>query len=225
MEQMATILINDYNIVFAYNLDGGGSTSTVLYNHKINFDVDSLVEDRISCTMLYWQLDETASDLKDNMFAQNKYGGQIEDFYHDVIMPMVVNKGNFEYYAHELSDCNEESLRNGIYVVRPSTSNSPGDEWYILIHLTWASGIQANLNIRQIALPLNENMPILWRLKYATGDYTSWRQYFGQTIPRGATADRPTDFLKDGSLYYDTTLHKLIIRDGSDWRDTMGNIV
>lgn len=226
IEQVANILIDDYNCIFAFNLDGGGSTSTVIYNEKINYEIDDdFTGDRAVPTFLYFKKTNEISELKNQMFEQNILNGGISDFFKDLIIPTTLKLGNYKYCLTELTDCNEENLRNGLYYCRTGADNSPGDNWYLIFHYTWVSDIINDINLRQIAIPTNENMPILWRLKYSTGPWTGWRQMFGNQLPKGATANRPETFLQAGAMYLDTTLNKLLVYDGTQWRDTMGNIV
>lgn len=125
IEQVANILINEYNCIFAYNLDGGGSTSTVLYNNKVNYDIDSHTEDRVVPTFLYWKMSDISTDLKNNMFAQNIFNGEIADFYRDILLPLVINTGNYKYSLTRLTDLNEQNLRNGLYFCQTSDLNAP----------------------------------------------------------------------------------------------------
>ena len=55
------------------------------------------------------------------------------------------------------------------------------------------------------------------------------RNFFGQVYRllvamqgSGATADRPTTFLWNGRMYYDTTLTLPVWWDGTVWRDATG---
>lgn len=229
IEQVATILINDYNCTFAYNLDGGGSTSTVLYNNKINYDVDNHITDRSVPTFLYWQMTVNDTPLKNNMFAQNIYNGEIADFYRDIMLPLVINTGNYKYSLTRLTNLNEANLKNGLYYCQTTDTNAPGDDTYLIFNYTWQSEIENDINIRQIAIPMSEGKTPLVRYKFATagGNWGSWRTVYGAMQRKGTTAQRPATFntAQPGAQYYDTTLHKLLIWDGTQWRDTMGNIV
>lgn len=63
-------------------------------------------------------------------------------------------------------------------------------------------------------------------LEYWTGG--TWRRadgYVSSTLKSGTTAQRPTSNLFIGMQYLDTTLNKLAIYDGSQWRDAMGTII
>ena len=69
VQRAQQILLNNYNVVFAYELDGGGSTSTVINGQKINENIDNLCEDRHVSNFLYMGKPKNINkDLK-NIYA------------------------------------------------------------------------------------------------------------------------------------------------------------
>lgn len=67
LHRCAEILKNDYNCIFAFNLDGGGSTSICYQQIKQNKNIDNYCEDREVSNFLYWSKSEILkNDTKDS---------------------------------------------------------------------------------------------------------------------------------------------------------------
>lgn len=65
-----------------------------------------------------------------------------------------------------------------------------------------------------------------------TGVSSPWRAFYQQVYTicfamaqSGTTAQRPTDTLWVGRMYFDTTVGLPIWYDGADWIDAAGNVV
>lgn len=69
---------------------------------------------------------------------------------------------------------------------------------------------------------LSSLKPDIGNFDFRFGDFIPYRVYHGK---KGATTWRPKTNLAVGLQYYDTSLNKLLVYDGSAWRDTNGNVV
>lgn len=111
------ILLNDYGVDFAYELDGGGSVSTVIKGQKINENIDDKCEDRKVLTFLYMgnpiiqnedlnTAFDYISNLRQDMIKQFVNLHDIWYGYLKLYAP--TNKPGIEFYQDD-----EEEIRSG----------------------------------------------------------------------------------------------------------------
>ena len=287
-------IFNEYNVFNAYNLDGGGSTSTVLRGIKQNENIDSLYKDRAVSNFLYISKDVEISDSQIISMAFKEIGklkqeidkridnlieiesGYLrlrgkEGFYlpgiecytngsntrlgkigitdlstaiRSVFATLRNESGeddtvfrasaeglynvnglmaNFLAYPRRTpeADCNIIGIPASAFNMYEADANSPGNGIgaCILLHIPFTSDF--NINIRQIAIPLNEQKAVKMRSCDSSGTWGDWYE-FG--VAKGNTNQRPTG-CKAGAMYYDTTIRKPIWFTGAVWIDAAGNEV
>jgi len=90
------------------------------------------------------------------------------------------------------------------------------------------------LDLRPSKAPNLLIAPVEYSQLYQDQLLNALRLYFSQidnftqgiTVPAsGVTADRPTEKLKVGQYYFDTTVGLPIYWDGTNWIDAAGNVV
>lgn len=130
---------------------------------------------------------------------------------------------NFLAYPRRVpnEDCNIKGVPASIYYMYEADQNSPanGIGACYLLHLPFDSNL--NINIRQIAIPMNEGRTIRCRSCNSQGEWTAWYEL---GVAKGNTSERPKG-LKAGAMYWDTTLRKPIWYTGAVWVDAAGNNV
>lgn len=278
----------------AINLDGGGSTSTVLRGIKQNDNIDDLSEDRKVSNFLYITknvtedenqiLNECFKEIgKLKQYTLNKFANLIdmeegfirlrgkkgfhfpgieaytngsnerigkigyqdrEDVLRSVYATLTNTDGieetvfratrhglynyngmmaNFLAFPRRVpnNDCNILGVPTSIYYMFEDDVNSPknGIGACLLLHMPFNENL--SINIRQIAIPLNEQKSIKMRGCNSTGVWGEWCE---MGVAKGNTSQRPTG-AKAGLMYWDTSLAKPIWYTGAIWVDATGTQV
>lgn len=206
------ILTASYSVKFAYVLDGGGSTSTVLRGSKVNKNIDENTIDRPVATFLYIAKDNVNKTLYN---CYNEVGklkqesnANLENFKSII--------GNFNDIPKVLTTCDIQTYKTGLYLASSSTENAPSTPGYnYILHLKLTN----NEYIKQISIPATDDT--MYFRRYSNGSWSNWTPY---NVSRGSTANRPKNPVQ-GTMYFDTTLNKPIWYGGASWLDSTGTAV
>lgn len=92
LHTIATILKDDYNCTFAYNLDGGGSACTVIYQNHLNYNTDDNFSTcREVGTFLYLKKEDDQSGISQNMHEMNYLTGKIIEDTKNLVIPATMD--------------------------------------------------------------------------------------------------------------------------------------
>lgn len=146
----------------------------------------------------------------DNVFIATKYG----------IYSVDGLLGMFQAELPYVADCNDTSLKTGIYKTTTETLNCPSP-WSPMIYIKYKSG-ETTTQIIEIFLNSSKYNCIMMR-RY---NVNSWENIY---MPFGSmgTADRnaTTQLRILGNMLFDTTLNKPVWYNGTNWVDANGNVV
>lgn len=227
LHTIATILKEDYDCSFAFNLDGGGSTNLVVLENQITYNQDeNFNTERKVPTFIYFKKLTTDNNLKSDLQEINKIQEVTNNNIIKSLIPDFLTSGNYKYYLNRLADCNQEGLKTGFYYVDSTTANYPsGYPTSLLFHYTWKSEIDNTQNLRQILICASENYPALIREKYSTGDWQDWHP-FSSSYLTGAFnnfASLPSNFVEIGQMAYRKDNNKPMWYNGTKWVDAMND--
>ena len=168
---------------YAYCLDGGGSTQTVVRGNLLNRQVDNNgMSERKVPDFLYVTKD---SDNKNSIVSQNYDTGNITKKLTEIMYTM----SNINGIPSNLSTTsNLDTIdKTGFYWVRKNTIGAPGTWSYGVLHFQ----ITANESM-QVAFPYHESAEeIKYRRTIGTGTTNKWRDWRGNdtTVWNGLTLD------------------------------------
>lgn len=226
LHTIATILKDDYNCTFAFNMDGGGSTNLVLLQNQITYDTDNaFTSERKVPTFIYFKKETEDSELKNDLNEINKVQEVSNDIYLKSVMSHFLNSGNYKYFLSFLADCNANEIKTGFYYVDGNTANYPENyRTSLLFHYTWKGELDNTQNLRQIVLCASDNKPMLCREKYSTGDWTEWHPFQASYV-NGVftTAALPNTYLGIGQQVFNSTTNQPNFWNGTAWVDALND--
>ena len=272
------------NVDFAFELDGGGSASTVVKYQKINKNIDSQYIDRKVENFLYMtkgikkedinDIYEIVSELRQNivdalvnlevysgvikLFAQSNEpnleyytngnrtdrvgrirlnsdglnikwtpaGGTETDLLtatSSYLRYLGVPFGNFmNYCTNTASSTDVNGLdKTGFYYATSDSTNTPKAGNFLVLHINLT---ETGSNKQQFAFPIAETNGYIYSRRMTTTNPT-WTGWQPCGLFTSTTTNRPTSGLKNGTMYFDTTLNKPIWYNGGKWYDANGTQV
>jgi len=162
-----------HDAVFAYNLDGGGSTQSVVRGSLLNTPIDSYGKaERGVVDFLYFDKPSFKSEVF-RSFSRDvgHISKKLSDVKVDVgsiIADLSSNGGGeFREFATRADDLNSIN-KSGLYWATNSSKQSPGDYSYGILHF------QANSDSAlQIAFPYHNSLSEI-KMRRTTGNMNSW---------------------------------------------------
>ena len=146
----------------------------------------------------------------DSVFIATKYG----------IYSVDGLLGMFQAELPYVEDCNDTSLKTGIYKTTTETLNCPSP-WSPMIYIKYKSN-ETTTQIIEIFLNSSNYNCIMMR-RYNGNSWGNIYMPFGSmgTVDRNAT----TQLRILGNMLFDTTLNKPVWYNGTNWVDANGNVV